>query len=71
MSTTYAMEYLCSNCGSRLQRAVPKGTPAKGHGGTCGYCGMVDSGSFSYGRPFWLQQAEAMQNMHAYNESGD
>jgi len=40
---TYLMTFRCSNCGHKMVREIPMGEPARGHGGTCGYCGCKDS----------------------------
>jgi len=38
----YTVEFICSNCGSKFKKNLPKGIVAEGHGGTCPNCGVSE-----------------------------
>ena len=39
----YLMEFLCSNCGTKFEVQIRKGTPAAGKAGICPNCGVRDN----------------------------
>ena len=46
--STYSMIYVCTNCGTRFNKVLSKGTFARGSGGECPNCGVIDGGKFQF-----------------------
>jgi len=42
MEGTYNMKFTCGNCGYKYITTLTKGVLAKGHGGACPNCGVMD-----------------------------
>ena len=63
---TYTMEFTCSNCGYIFESNINRGAIAKGSGGECKICGIVDNGSFKLAKPLRIRNAEAMQNINYF-----
>ena len=57
MSNQYTIQYICSNCGHRITKELPKGVRAFGRAGTCEVCGVSDTDK----DPFKVLKSDKLQ----------